>query len=77
MYSFKGFVIRVYNVWIFYLPLLSISSNCMITLNISDTNSSRMKNVLCPGSCEKNLQCMDLSSTIVEYIKQIHDNVKY
>ena len=116
MYVVTVFVKRVYNLMIYYIPsisisskckitlnisdakknvlfqgicdkslqcmdllstLLSISSNCMITLNISDTNSSRMKNVLCPGSCEKNLQCMDLSSTIVEYIKQIHDNVKY
>ena len=43
---------------------------------ISDAKSSRMKNVLCQGICEKSLQCMDLLSTLAEYIKQMHDNVK-
>ena len=75
MYSVKVFVKRVYNVWIFYLPLLSISSKCMITLTISDAKRSRMNNILCPGIFEKSLQCKDPLSTLAEYIKQINDNV--
>ena len=58
---------------IYYIPSISISSKCKITLNISDAK----KNVLFQGICDKSLQCMDLLSTLAEYIKQLHDNIKY
>ena len=71
MYFVQVVVKRIYSAWIFHLQSLSISSKYMITLNISGAK----KNVLCQGICEKSLQCMDLLSTLAEYIKQMHDNV--
>ena len=49
----------------------------MITVLISDANSSWMKNVCCHGICEKSLQSNDLLYTIDKYIKQMQDNIKY
>ena len=41
MYFVRVFMKRVYNVWIFYLPLLSISRKCMITLKIIEAKCSK------------------------------------